>query len=168
MYHSIDWPKDDQKTIQTSLRHYRGIYLLSIDFNATVGKLMIPYLKLVLTVLFVVSFSALIRLHRELDIISVLMVTASSSACAALLVPTSLVMSSVYNISAQLSRNLSSKISSLENVTIAKKNCELEIASCRFVCCQVGNWYAMEAKAKLTLVHNIINGVVFCLVNMKK
>jgi hypothetical protein len=43
----------------------------------------------------------------------------------------------------------------------------MQIESCQLIRCQVGGLYYMEAKAKLTLIHQVVNGVVYLLVNVK-
>jgi hypothetical protein len=45
---------------------------------------------------------------------------------------------------------------------------EKELNACQLIRCEVGGLYHMEAKAKLTLSHSIVDGLVFLLVQHKK
>jgi hypothetical protein len=42
-----------------------------------------------------------------------------------------------------------------------------EIRACQLIRCEVGGLYHMEVEAKLTLMHSVINGLVFLLVQHK-
>ena len=41
-----------------------------------------------------------------------------------------------------------------------------QLKSCALIRCQIGNLYHMEAAAKLTMIDNVVNGIVFLLVNV--
>jgi hypothetical protein len=43
-----------------------------------------------------------------------------------------------------------------------------EIRACQLIRCEAGGLYHTEAKARLTLAHSIVNGLVFLLVQEKK
>ena len=70
----------------------------------------------------------------------------------------------MFEISTLFSRNLSSKISLLDEIR-AKRILQRQLLSCPIIRCRVGNLYHMEAKAKLTLIHAILNTVAFLLIN---
>ena len=145
---------------------YKGIYLLSKSSNTAFGKFYIPFFKLLLVLVFILAFFAIVRLHQNLDLFSVALLMINLLTVPALTVPVSIVMSSLYDISSQFNRHLSFRIQLVAN----KKSIrvfERQLKSCLLVRCQVGNFYDMEAKAKLTLIHNVLNGIVFLMVNGK-
>jgi len=76
-------------------------------------------------------------------------------------------MSSLYDTSVVFQQNIRHAIKSTVDEKL-RKYLERQQDSCYLICCQVGNLYHMEAKAKLTLLQNIVNGVVFMLVNVDR
>ena len=75
-------------------------------------------------------------------------------------------MSSMFDISSKFYLRLSPTIQLVPDPK-AKGILERQLKSCPIIRCQVGNFYYMEAQAKLTVVHNILNGVMFLIVNTK-
>jgi len=77
-------------------------------------------------------------------------------------------MSSVYRTSKQFIRNLSECIWQLDsNDKLDKQMLQRQLNSCNLIRSQVGGLYYMESKAKLTLVHKVVNGLKYLLVNVK-
>jgi len=76
------------------------------------------------------------------------------------------VMSSLYDISARFKPNLRVKIQK-NGFALNRNLLAREVNACPNLRCRVGSVYHMEAKAKLTLVHSVLNGVGFLLINIK-
>ena len=81
-------------------------------------------------------------------------------------------MSNMFDMSQKFSKNMSCLISCVfASASAADKKAnqiqKSELKACQLIRCSVGSLYHMEAKAKLTLIHNVVNGVVFLLVNIK-
>ena len=130
------------------------------------GKLCIPFLKIILVLGFIICFFAFARLYQDLDILSLVLVTGVASIIPVLVIPMSIVMSSLYDMSSKFKRHLSIRIQFEANQE-RRRVLEGQLKSCALIRCQVGNFYHMEAKAKLTLIHNVLNGIVFLMVNAK-
>jgi len=71
------------------------------------GTIIIPYLKLGLILLFVVSFAGLIRLYKHLDAVSIAMITVISWTSILDLFPAAIIMSKFYDVSKEFSKNAS-------------------------------------------------------------
>jgi len=151
----------------TIVSHYRGIYILNCDFNLGFGTIFTPCLKLGLVFLFVFTFFAMVRLRKDLDILTVVFLTVATFTTASLVFPTSIIMSSLYDVSSQFQPNMLPFIGMIpekKDMLIAQG----QVRACQLIRCKVGNLYHMEAKAKLTLLNHVVNGIVFLLVNVRK
>ena len=82
----------------------------------------------------------------------------------ALLVPISIVTTRMYDLSLDFQKHMVS-----ETLQITEKKTrrvlKTSLKSCPLIRCKVGNWYYMEAKAKLTMLHNLLNGLAYLLIN---
>ena len=137
------------------------------DYNLAFGKIIIPFAKLELILAFIITFFATVRLFKDLDVISLVFVSSVALVSSILIAPIAMVMSSLFDISEKFSRNLSPRI----HLVPVKKNREIferQVTSCPLIRCQVGSMYHMEAKAKLTIIDNVVNGVAFLMVNVLK
>jgi len=148
------------------IMYYRGVEILNRDFNLAFGKLIVPFMKLGISIAWIISFFALVRLSSDLDIICFLMVCSVVVGAPILLFPISTIMSKLYENSVQFRPNMLLRIP-LEGDTRARKYAELQLKACSVIRCQVGGLYQMEAKAKLTLFHQVVTGIVCLLVNVK-
>ena len=72
----------------------------------------------------------------------------------------------MYEMSKDFPENLTTQISRITDKK-TKKILDGQLQSCFLIRCRVGNLYHMEAGAKLTMLHNLVNGVVFLMVNVK-
>jgi len=170
MYYSLAWPPDaaspDPADIVRCITHYRGIKLLNHDCNMGFGKLVIPFTKLAVMFGFILAFFACFRLFQKMHIVSFALVAVGAFSCIIILIPTTIIMSNLYDTSVQFRLKLLPGIHRLTDPRM-KKALEFALKSCSLIRFKVGNWYFMEAKAKLTLMHNLVNGVVFVMVNLK-
>ena len=139
--------------------------MLNNDFNVAFGRTLIPFLKLALILAFITSFSASVRLFSDLDAFSYSFVVVATSTSFLFLAPIAMIMSSMFDLSAQFPRQLSLKIQQIPEKR-TRRICEANLKSCAVICVQVGNFYHMEAQAKLTLMEHLVNGVVFIMVNL--
>jgi len=147
--------------------HYRGIHILSNDFNLAFGKLIIPCLKLVLVMVFILASFAMVRLRNELDGLNFAFVLAVTVTTLGLILPISMIMSSLYDSSSKFQQNMLPVLNSISD-EYERNLVQHQVRSCPLIRCQVGNLYHMEAKAKLTLLQHVVSGVVFLLVNVRK
>ena len=166
--HSDQWPKSKDQpsssTINRWMLYYKGIYVLNNVCNKAFGTILFPVIKLIVILAIIFSFFTYVRLFKYLDLVYFLFVACCMLASLITLVPSSLVMSSLYTISQNFSKNLTSRL----NFTAKKKTMKIlkqQLKSCPLVRCQIGNLYHMEGKAKLTLIHQVVTGIVFLLVN---
>jgi len=155
-------PEVDQCIIR-----YKALYILNTDCNIVFGRLMLPFLKLVLMIFFATAFFAIIRFVRHLTLLSFSMVALIAWTSALMLVPTSIVMSSLYKISTRFRRNVPPYVSCLDETQFRKEVIKRQLIGCGVIRCQVGGLYYMEAKAKLTVIHKLMNGLKYLLVNIK-
>ena len=152
--------------VERFVTHYRGLVTVNIQSNIIFGTVLVPFTKLGLITIFIVCFFACARIYQDLDTISLLLVSTVLLSSMLILVPISVIMSYLYDISKEFSRNLSSKVN-VTNKRI-KKMLKLQLKSCYAIRCNVGSLYYMESKAKLTMLHQMVNGVVFLMTNAKK
>ena len=172
MTRSFEWskcyyqPKELRGGIERCILHYKGMYVMCNDANLAFGMIVVPFIKLSVVIWIMVSVFAIIRLVHILDGLSVIFLTGTMLTAFLILIPISIVMSSLYFMSLRFSTNLSAKI---RHVTDQKIKSELSrmLKSCSRIRVRVGKWYNMEAKAKLTVLHCLAKGVVFLLVNVK-
>jgi len=148
---------------------YKALYILNTKCNMVFGKIVLPGIKLVLMVAFTIAFFTVIRLYKYLHPLSLCMVTLVSWTCFLLLIPLTIVMSSVYGtsrrflkVSNQCVWQLYSNEDRMNKVMLKR-----QLNSCNLIRCQVGGMYYMESKAKLTVVHKLVNGFKYMLVNVK-
>ena len=147
--------------------HYNGIHILNSVWNVAFGKILVPFMKIALIVVFILSFFSCSRLFQYLDFFPCLFVATYVISSSVMLVPITLVMSSLYAISCNFQQNLFPRIHSADEKKTAHTNIlKSQLKSCTLIRCQVGSLYHMEAKAKLTMIDNIVSGIVFLLVNV--
>ena len=168
-FNSIEWATSDSSLsaveVGSCILHYRGVYILSNGFNRAFGTVFVPLIKLSTITIFILCFFGCIRLFSKLSLIALAYIGIIAVTSVILLVPVLLVMSSLYDMSQEFSKNLSLQIRQVEGKK-CKKILETHLKSCQAIRCQVGNLYHMEAEAKLTTLHNVINGLVCLLVNV--
>jgi len=121
--------------------------------------------KLGIIIVFVLSFFALARLTSVLDFLAFSLLL-SSWISSGIIVPLSIILSSLFDISSQFQTN---NLAIAQNIIgkNVKKQKQSEIKSCLPIRCEVGNMYYMEAKAKLRLLQHAVSGIVFLLVNVR-
>ncbi len=76
-------------------------------------------------------------------------------------------MSGIYNISSQFQKNMEHKIQACEDKAM-KEVMTKQLLSCQVIRFQIGNFYHMEGKAKLTLINTMVNVFVFMIVQRSK
>jgi len=138
---------------------------LSKDFNLAFGKLAVPAAKIGMIVVFMFAFMAVVRLRKEMDWLSLAMVTGFSAIVPALVIPMTVMMSKLYDISSQFKANMTPTVAGISDFK-SKQDLSGELKSCSPIRRQVGNLYCMEAKAKLTLLDQVVHGVIFLFVNV--
>ena len=137
------------------------------DYNAAFGKIIVPFVKFGIILGFIMTFFATVRLYEDLDMLSLVFVFSCALNSLLLMTPMAIVMSSLFDISTKFARNLLPMI----HLVPVKRNKEMlgrQLNSCPLIRCQVGSMYHMEAQAKLTMLHNVVNGIAFLMVNAPK
>ena len=72
----------------------------------------------------------------------------------------------MFDVSTQFFHQLYPKVQQIQEKA-SRRICAANLESCAVIRVQVGNFYHMEAQAKLTLMGYLVDGVVFLLVNSK-
>jgi hypothetical protein len=139
---------------------------MTTDCNLVFGRIMLPCVKLDLMVLFSTSFFLIFRFYDQLTLLSFVMVSLLVFTTLLLIVPTTIVMSSLYKTSKAFTFNVKPCIHNLKDTT-QKEILKRTIRSCATIRCEVGGLYYMETKAKLTVIHKLVNGLKYLLVNVK-
>ncbi len=153
--------------VEQCLRVYKSAFLLNRLNDSAYGKLYIPSAKLLIIIFYInLPAFAIFCYWDQLDPFSISVFFAVFVTSAPVLVGCALVMSGIYNISSQFQRNMEPKIQAGARLGM-KKAWMQELWSCQVVRCQVGNFYHMEGKAKLTLVDTMLNCFVFMIVQRK-
>jgi hypothetical protein len=149
------------------LRVYRSAFLLNRLNNSAFGKLYIPAGKCLLVVFFInVPAFAVFCFWDQLDVISISAFCSVAAAVGPVIFTCSSVMSKIYGISSQFQRNMEQKIQASGNKAMRNEWIR-ELRSCQVVRVQIGNFYHMEGKAKLTIVNTMVNWFVFMVVQQK-
>ena len=168
----MDWTKSTFPATASRPReeriflHYRAVFMANNEFNRVFGTIVIPFLKLDLMLVFVSGFFACARLFSSISLVSLFLSATVSITTIALLIPTSIVMSRMFDLSLNFHVNLSSQTLQITEKQ-ARKVFVASLKSCQLVRCKIGNWYYMEGKAKLTMLHNVLNGLAYLLINAK-
>ena len=152
--------------VETNIIHYKGIYILNNICNIAFGSHFIPCSKLNIIIMMILCLFSCLRAYEYLDYISYTFLVVMVITGILFIVPISIVMSSLYDISKDMTWNLKPHISRIMDKE-AKRFLDRQLKSCGVIRCRVGNLYYMEAKAKLTTLDNIVNGIVFLMVNVK-
>jgi len=146
--------------------HYRALYIITTDCNIVFGRIMLPFIKLFVMILFTTCFFLVIRFHDHINFLSLTLVGIIIPVTLLLLIPTTIVMSSLYKTSKTFIRSLTPSIQN-SKVANQKEILKRTLISCGILRCEVGGLYYMEAKAKLTVLHKVVNGLKYLLVNVK-
>jgi hypothetical protein len=150
------------------LRVYRSVFLLNRLNDAALGKLFIPAAKSLLLIFYInVPAFVVIRYWDQLDIISISTLIFVFGSALSVILTCSNVMSGIYNISSQFQKNMEHKIQACEDKAM-KEVMTKQLLSCQVIRFQIGNFYHMEGKAKLTLINTMVNVFVFMIVQRSK
>jgi len=157
----MDYENGDRATsnAQTCISHYRAIYILNRDCNTAFGMMFIPFMKIIFIAAFIFGFVAYVRYFDELDPFSIALLGFSQGLTLLMVILMSILMSSFYELSAKFPGNIRRSGLHKESKTIFER----ELRSCPKIRCQVGGMYSMERQAKLTLLGEVINALVFVL-----
>jgi hypothetical protein len=161
---STEWPLDAEVPLEQCLRVYRTAFLLNRFNDAAFGKFLIPSAKfMLLTFLVNVPAFVVFCYWNRLDVTSISTLAFFFAIALPILVSCTEVTSEIYNISSQFQQNMAQKVRASENKRMTPIWIR-ELRSCQLVRCQIGNFYHMEGKAKLTLVNTMVNIFVFMVV----
>jgi len=100
-----------------------------------------------------------------MNVIAISMMFGTALSGAIIIIPMSIIMSRMFDISAQFKQKLLPCIQMIGDKKI-RKIIEGQLEACSLIRCSIGGLYHMEAQAKLTLLQNMVNGVVWLLVNV--
>ena len=138
--------------------------MLSKEFNSAFGIIFIPFIKLNLIMQLIFSLFACTRLFRNISFISLFFTSLLVLNSLLVLVPVTTLMSSLYTTSSNFVTHLSPQINQVTEKK-TKRILEAQLKSCPVIRCKVGCLYQMDQTVKLTMLHNVINGLVFLMVN---
>jgi len=159
--------EDTVSQIDRRVLHYKALYIITTDCNFVFGRFMLPLCKLMTMAFFTACFFAIVRLHDYMNLLSLIILSLLAWCSFFLLIPATIIMSNLYKISKNFKPCLIPCIKNL-NVPSKQKNLlERQLISCGIIRCEVGGFYYMESKAKLTVVHKLVNILKYLLVNVK-
>jgi len=167
---SIDWGvfgRYAETRIRKRILHYRALYIITTESNLAFGRIMLPFMKLSIMILFTACFFTVLRFHDHLNFLSLALVSLLTWVTIWLLIPTTIIMSSLYKTSKNFIRNLEPCIRNLNETEPRKVVLQRQLISCGLIRCEVGGLYYMEAKAKLTVIHKLVSALKYLLVNVK-
>jgi len=169
-FYSIRWETLGEpkfKDLGKFISMYRKLLSFNELCNSLFGTVLIPSVKVAFAFGFILCFFSSVRLYKQLDVTLYLLVVVFSITALVVLTAMSIVMSSLYDISSRFQQNTRGRLQNLNLEKISKKILKRELKGCRPLRCRVGSVYHMEAKAKLTLAHSVINGVACLLIHVK-
>jgi len=117
-------------------------------------------------VVFILSFVASVLYYQVLTALSLALMIFSVFLAVLVLIPLSIVTSSLYELSFQFHRNLEQRTATFLDKQLRRKM-ERQLKACPLIRVQMGGLYYMEAQAKLTMLSQVINSVVGLLVDFK-
>jgi hypothetical protein len=159
--YSIAWPLDATVSVDQCQKVYKSAFLLNRLNDAGLGRLFIPAGKAIIMMVYInVPAVALFFFWDQLDIITISTFLSVLAVIVPILVTSSIIMSAIYDISYKFQRNMHQKIQGCGNKAL-RKVWSKDLRSCQIVRCQIGNFYHMEGKAKLTLVNTMLNALFF-------
>ena len=148
--------------------NYRALSIMNTDCNVVCGRILIPFFKCALMVSFSTSFFTILRFYEQLNLPSFTLLALFVWSTILILIPTAFVLSSLFKASKQFLSSLILRIQKIEKLPPEHKGILLrQLLACNQIRCQVGGMYYMEEKAKLTIIHKVINGLKYLLVNVK-
>jgi len=142
---------------------YRSIRLLNDLHNIAYGSFFVPMLKLMALLVLFISTYATVKLRSAMGpvvfgfflvyMLDVLIAT----------FPSSVIMSKIFHLSSQFQIQQAKHLNLLPIVW--RIDLHRQLKSFPTLKCQVGPFYHMEGKAKLTLADNMMHGIAFMLLS---
>jgi len=154
---------DREEDFTNSIYVYRSIRLLNDMHNITFGSLYVPILKLLIFLTLFITTYATVKLRSVMAPVLfcfflIYMLDVFLFAC-----PSAVIMSKIFSLSSQFHIQQAKKLGLLS--PISRMDMRRQLGSLPTLKCQVGPFYHMEGKAKLTLADNMTNGVAFVLLS---
>jgi len=132
------------------------------------GQILIPSFKLAQMVSFATSFFTMVRFFEQLNLPSVILLALFAWTTILILFPTTFVLSNLFKDSKHFLSSLILRIQNIENLPPEYRwILQRQLRACNQIRCQVGGMYYMEEKAKLTIIHKVVSGLKYLLVNVK-
>jgi len=160
--------QDDITQISRCILHYKALFIISTGCNLVFGQIALPFIKFIVMFLFTTSFFAIVRLYDRMNLLSFILFSVITWTTLLLLIPTTFIMSSLYKTSKNFIRNFIPSIRRMNATNQQKEVLLRQLGSCSVIRCKVGGLYYMEAKAKLTVIHKLVNGLKYLLVHVKQ
>lgn len=159
---------EDVHILLEAINGYRRAFLLNVMHNKVFGSIFIPAAKLVAICATYVAIVGLVIFKNSMGTVLAVCLTVYLLALFILLVAGSILMSQVYYKSKTFHEEMTKFVSTMSNskqneVIYAKK----VIKSLPILKSQIGSFYYMENQAKLTLLDNVVNGIVCMLISFK-
>ena len=144
-----------------------SLLLLNQLNNIVFGRIMVPILKFAITPMLIICVSGLISFYKKMDLIAIVFVIAVSTLGPSILFLSAQIMSSIYDNSILLKRQMRDGIIRLLPNSVEIEYNRSMLKAMQPLRVQVGSLYHMERRVKLTLVDTIVHGIVSCLLLMK-
>jgi len=142
---------------------YRSIRLLNDLHNMTFGSIFVPFTKLALLLVLFISTYATIKLRSIMSPVVFGFFLVYVIDAFVLTVPSAVIMSKIFSLSSQFQVQQAQQLNLLP--PISRFDVQRQLKSFPALKCQVGSFYHMEGKAKLTLADNMANGIAFMLLS---
>jgi len=154
---------DAQEAWNVGMHIYRSIRLLNDLHNVTFGSLLVPILKLILFLVLFVSTYATFKLRSVMSPVVFGFFLVYMLDVLIVIFPGAVIMSKIFDLSSQFQIQQAGRLNRLPPITRA--DLQRQLKSCPTLKCQVGLFYHMEGRAKLTLADNMVNGIAFMLLS---
>jgi len=155
--------RDGQEDFTIGIYIYRSIRLLNDLHNITFGALFVPLLKLACLVVLFISTYATIKLRYVMHPVVFGFFLGYIFQVFLMTFPGATIMSKIFCLSSQFRIQQAKYLTLLPPVS--RIHLQRQLASLPALKCQVGEFYHMEGKAKLTLADNMTHGVAFMLLS---
>jgi len=152
---------DAQAASTVGIYIYRSIRLLNDLHNIAFGSLFLPTVKLItLSILFISSY-ATIKLRSVMSPVVFAFFLVYMLDVLIAIFPSAVIMSKIFHLSSQFRIQQTNNLNLLP--PISRRDLQRQLKSFPTLKCQVGPFYHMEGKAKLTLADNMTHGITFML-----
>jgi len=154
---------DAREAFTVGIHIYRSIRLLNDLHNVTFGSLFIPIFKLICFLVLFVSTYATFKLRAVMHPVVFGFLLVYMFDVFVVIFPGAVIMSKIFYLSSQFQIQQAGRLDGLPQ--ISRLDVQRQLKSFPTLKCQVGPFYHMEGKAKLSLADNMTQGIAFMLLS---